>query len=54
MAIEIFISNKSDNVIQLNDGWTLVGDRGGFVAQHEHTIMITNNKPLILTEKNQI
>ena len=54
VAIEIFISNKSDNVIQLNDGWTLVGDRGGFFAQHEHTIMITNNKPLILTEKNQI
>jgi methionyl aminopeptidase len=30
------------------------GNKGGFMAQHEHTIVVTDNKPIILTEKNEI
>lgn len=54
VAIETFISTKSTVALQLEDGWTLVGDKGGFVTQHEHTILVTDNKPVILTESNGI
>jgi len=54
VAIETFISTLSTYAIENNDGWTLVGNKGGFMAQHEHTIVVTDNKPIILTEKNEI
>jgi len=54
VAIETFISTKSTIANAQKDGWTLVGDKGGFVAQHEHTIMITDGVPIILTEMNGI
>jgi methionyl aminopeptidase len=54
VAIETFISTVSNYADTLNDGWTLVGDRGGFMAQHEHTILITDGSPVILTEMNGI
>ena len=54
VAIETFISTTSTFAETLNDGWTLVGNRGGYMAQHEHTIVITDNKPIILTEMNGV
>ncbi|WP_158861531.1 type I methionyl aminopeptidase [Lunatibacter salilacus] len=54
VAIETFISTDSSYAVTLNDGWTMVGNKGGFMAQHEHTIVVTNDKPIILTEKNEI
>ncbi|GEP91235.1 methionyl aminopeptidase [Chitinophaga terrae (ex Kim and Jung 2007)] len=54
VAIETFISTKSNIAAQLNDGWTLVGNKGGFVAQHEHTIVVTDKEPIILTAANGI
>jgi methionyl aminopeptidase len=54
VAIETFISTTSTYAETLNDGWTLVGNKGGYMAQHEHTIVITDNKPVILTEMNGI
>lgn len=54
VAIETFISTSSSQAVELNDGWTMVGDRGGYMAQHEHTIVITDGKPIILTEANKI
>lgn len=54
VAVETFISTKSTNAIEISDGWTLAGQNGGFVAQHEHTIMVTDSEPIILTEANQI
>lgn len=54
VAIETFISTKSTVAVELNDGWTLVGNKGGFVTQHEHTILITDKEPIILTECNGI
>lgn len=54
VAVETFISTTSTVAETSNDGWTLKGNRGGFVAQHEHTIMVTNDVPLILTETNGI
>ncbi len=54
VAIETFISTHSNQAIELSDGWTLVGNRGGFVTQHEHTILITDGAPVILTQANEI
>lgn len=54
VAIETFISTTSSQAVELNDGWTMVGNKGGFMAQHEHTIVVTEGKPIILTEMNGI
>lgn len=43
VAIESFISTKSTVAVELNNGWTLVGIKGGYVTQHEHTILVTDN-----------
>lgn len=54
VAIETFISTQSTYAETLKDGWTMVGNKGGYMAQHEHTIVVTDDKPLILTAKNEI
>lgn len=54
VAVETFISTQSTVAVQLNDGWTLVGNRGGYVTQHEHTVLITDDEPVILTQSNGI
>lgn len=54
VAIETFISTTSSYTVELNDGWTMVGDKGGFMAQHEHTIVVTDAKPIILTLMNGV
>lgn len=54
IAIETFISDKSTFASTNFDGWTLIGDKSGLVAQHEHTIIVTDKKPIILTLKNKI
>ncbi|MBK1438505.1 type I methionyl aminopeptidase [Parapedobacter sp. ISTM3] len=54
VAIETFISSRSTHAVTADDGWTLVGDKGGFVAQHEHTIVVTDGPPIILTAMNGI
>lgn len=54
VAIETFIATTSTYAETLQDGWTMVGNKGGFMAQHEHTIVVTDGSPLILTEMNDI
>ena len=55
VAIETFISTTSTYAETLgNDDWTMVGNKGGFMAQHEHTIIVTDGKPIVLTEMNEI
>lgn len=54
VAIETFIATSSTLATTLQDGWTMVGNKGGFMAQHEHTIVITDDKPIVLTEMNGI
>jgi methionyl aminopeptidase len=54
VAIETFISTRSTIAETQVDGWTLSGNKGGFVAQHEHTIMVTGGQPVILTAQNGI
>lgn len=54
VAIETFISTDSTYADTLADGWTMVGNKGGFMAQHEHTIVVRENSPLILTAMNEL
>lgn len=54
VAIETFISTHSTLAQTQKDGWTLLGNRGGFVAQHEHTIVVTDGEPILLTAMNGI
>lgn len=54
VAIETFISTRSTIAETQADGWTLLGNKGGFVAQHEHTIMVTGGEPVIFTSQNGV
>ena len=54
VAIETFISTRSTIADTQADGWTLKGNKGGFVAQHEHTIMVTGGQPVKFTAQNGI
>jgi methionyl aminopeptidase len=49
LAVETFVSTGGDFAVENGDGWTLVADDGGFVAQYEHTIVVTDGEPLVMT-----
>lgn len=49
ITIEPFLSTGATEVFETGDGWTLATDKGIFTAQYEHTMVITDGKPLILT-----
>jgi methionyl aminopeptidase len=49
IAVEPFLSTKSQFVSEADDGWTLTGKTGNLSAQFEHTMVITKGKPIILT-----
>lgn len=48
IAFEPFISTSEEEVFQLDDGWTFATEKS-YVAQVEHTIILTKNGPIILT-----
>lgn len=50
LAVEPFISEGAENVIELGDGWTFVTPDNSLVAQYEHTIIVTKDEPIIVTE----
>ena len=54
VAVETFIASKSTLAVTQKDGWTMKGNQGGYFAQHEHTIVVTDQSPLILTSMNDI
>ncbi len=49
ITIEPFLSSKSRWVEEARDGWTLFTEAGSVSAQYEHSMIITKNKPIILT-----
>lgn len=49
IAIETFISQKASFVITGKDGWTLKCPDRSLVAQYEHSIVVTDSEPIILT-----
>lgn len=54
IALETFISTNTSMATESGDGWTYIAKDGSFVAQHEHTLVITDGKPIILTSSNGI
>lgn len=48
IAFEPFISTSEEEVVQTGDGWTFV-TKNSYVAQIEHTIILTKNGPIIVT-----
>ena len=50
LAIEPMINLGSAEVRVLEDGWTAVTVDGSVSAHFEHTVAITKNGPLILTQ----
>ncbi len=50
LAVETFISTGAEYVKTQDDGWTLKTLDGSYVAQFEHTIVVTEDEPIILTE----
>ncbi|GAB6989829.1 type I methionyl aminopeptidase [Paenibacillus pini] len=49
ITIEPFLSTGAGYAVEQRDGWTLCVPDNSFVAQHEHTIIITKNEPIITT-----
>jgi methionyl aminopeptidase len=50
ITIEPFLSTRSRTVTETSDGWTLVGGRGNLSAQYEHTMIITADEPIVVTQ----
>lgn len=50
LAIEPMVNQGTDQVRFLDDGWTVVTQDGSLSAHYEHTIAITKDQPLILTQ----
>jgi len=49
LAIEPMLTVGDYDVTVKNDGWTVVTCDGSFSAHFEHTVIITNRKPVIVT-----
>lgn len=49
VAIEPILSTNANYCEEEDDGWTLAVPEGGLVAQFEHSIIITDSAPIILT-----
>ena len=50
IAIEPFITTGNGNIVELSDGWTLCTEDKAPLAQYEHTIVVTRDEPIILTQ----
>ncbi len=49
IAVETFYSIKDQIAYGGNDGWALMGTPHNRTAQFEHTLVVTDNEPLIIT-----
>jgi len=49
LAIEPFLSTGGTYAVEGDDGWTLHTNDGSLAAQFEHTVVVTNGRPLVLT-----
>jgi methionyl aminopeptidase len=49
ITVEPIIAAGSGKVFLCADGWTVETSDGGMSAHYEHTLVITNNQPILLT-----
>jgi methionyl aminopeptidase len=50
ITIEPFVSTGAKAVFQLNDGWTLATKQGFDTVQYEHTLVVTQGQPILITQ----
>ena len=49
LAIEPMVIQGNSDILELDDGWTIITEDGSLSAHYENTILITENEPEILT-----
>jgi methionyl aminopeptidase len=49
VTIEPIVTAGAGRVVQAPDGWTIRTADGALVAHHEHTIVVTRGRPVVLT-----
>ena len=49
LAIEPMVIQGKPNILELEDGWTIITEDGSLSAHYENTILITEKEPEILT-----
>ena len=49
VAVETFVSTGAEYAEEAGDGWTLKTRDGSYVAQYEHSLIVTDGEPLVLT-----
>jgi len=49
LAVEPMVIAGKPNILELEDGWTIITEDGSLAAHYENTILITKNEPEILT-----
>ncbi len=50
IAIEPMVCTGSGDVFEKEDGWTVITDDGGLSAHYEHTVAMTDNGIILLTQ----
>lgn len=49
ITIEPFVATGAKRIVTQEDGWTLKTPDGSLVAQYEHTVVITKERPILVT-----
>jgi len=52
LAVEPFISEKAEHIVESGDGWTFLTPDKSLVAQIEHTVIVTKGEPILITKIN--
>jgi len=52
LAVEPFISEKAEHIVESGDGWTFLTPDKSLVAQIEHTVIVTKSAPILITKIN--
>ena len=46
---EPMVIQGKPNILELDDGWTIITEDGSLAAHYENTILITEKEPEVLT-----
>lgn len=49
LTLEPFLTTGPRFVTTADDGWTLLSSKGAVTAQYEHTLVVTEGRPLLMT-----
>ena len=49
ICVEPMVIQGKPDILELDDGWTIITEDGSLAAHYENTILITKDEPEILT-----